>query len=299
MIIGGEEMTSLALNPFEKGRKPENIDEIILDSNLREPYHQYMTLLNEYDFWYDLWKPKVRSKIDVPLLTPGEISMFLRAVLDMESSPLSWYEGSALLGVYVTRLIEASFKAGNNDFVLYVEKSVDSLCSYLQADFPNYINLEIRGDVGEDFAENARNIKVKIIGSAGGNCGLSAQCSIITITGDAGDSLGGKSFKSRFYVKGTTGNKAGESATESTFYLKDVGDNCGMLSKGCKIHVHNATKNLGRQSVNGCFRVFGKKGIYCGYKSDSKFFDKEDRELKKRKMRRPKVNYDPMARYSR
>jgi len=130
------------------------------------------------------------------ILTPQEIDNFMKI-----ASPY----GESLLGVYVSRLINNSFSAGNNDFHLYTKSRIKRLGHILSGNIlPNRelrlnvygdmgewgansiykCNLAVEGSVGKYFCSNARLCDVTIYGNVGPDFAHSAEMSTFTILGD-------------------------------------------------------------------------------------------------------------------
>ena len=99
-----------------------------------------------------------RHSIDY-ILAPTGINAFLQATIQYETYPR--YADNT--GLFISRLIQNSYNAGNNDFYLKppVVKNIDYLGAHLQGTKRRNINLQIDGDVGNSYGLSAKNSTFK------------------------------------------------------------------------------------------------------------------------------------------
>jgi hypothetical protein len=156
------------------------------------------------------------------VLSPGEIDSLLFIAAEIEEEGYDSYQTGCLIGL----LINNSYNAGNDDFVLnthsinpeYVKK-LSALGALLEGEPDRPINLTINGYGGDYVGDSARH-------------------SNITVTDGAGEFLGAHAKGSTFTVHGDTGRTLATCAEDCTFRLYGrlhwVGPgDIGPRSKGC------------------------------------------------------------------
>jgi len=114
----------------------------------------------------------------------------------------------------------------------------------------NPINLSVIGNVGEHFANWAK------------------ECRLV-VEGDAGDYCGSGSLKSNFHMKGGVGDYFADTTRECGLIVEgDTRDYCGSGSLKSNFHMKGGVGgHLGNHSIACFFRVEGNVGTLFGYSS--------------------------------
>jgi len=168
------------------------------------------------------------------ILAPSDINTFLQTTITCQQHQnYDWRTG-----MFISQLIQKSYDAGNNYFVLNTQK-VKGL---------HNLGHQIQGT-------KKRKIKLKIEGDAGNGCGWYSKNSIITIGGNLGDWFGRDSNNSTITIRG------------------DVGDYCGYDSNNLIITIGgNAGYECGRYSTDSTIIIGGNAGNWCGLNSTDSTF---------------------------
>src|SRR3989344_7641461 len=153
------------------------------------------------------------------ILAPSEINAFLQMTIGFEQHQnYDWRTGYV-----ISHLIQKSYDAGNNGFVLNTQKvkRLNNLGYKIQGTKKRKIKLKIEGDVGYDCGWNSNNSTITIGGDAGNDSGSFSNNSTITIWGNAGDYCGFESTDSTIIIGGNAGNYCGWNSNSSTFKVKN------------------------------------------------------------------------------
>lgn len=227
---------TVTINPFggkENGKKPELVNEIVNESD---------ALVEKIFEKYHTSKPN-SSPIQLEILSPLEINLFLQKLIQSESNPSDSY-----IGFFLSKLIQTSYDAGYSNFVLTT------------GDAPiNMLGYQLKGT-------SERKLEMIVKGNVGWRCGNDATHCLFSIEGGAGDLCGDYSSYSIFSVKGHVEHYCGSGSEHSVFSLEQgVGNNCGSDSHGIVVNViGDAGYNCGFRSKQGVFTIYGDVGNYCG-----------------------------------
>ena len=114
-------------------------------------------------------------------------------------------------GIFVSRLIQESYDAGNNNFRLSVENlnPLECLASEVKGSEDRQLYLTIEGNDGKDFAYQSEHAHFIVDGNTDGGEGCFGRNIDLAIYGWAGDSCGSNMRKSRMYVRDGTRNLFG------------------------------------------------------------------------------------------
>jgi len=156
-------MTTLemALNPLDryKGtRKPDEVrkSDVVVDKTIDGVLENYEQAL---DFSVSTWYDDIKALAYKTILTPEQITQFLKATKAFESyDDYVWNTG-----YFVSGLIQKSYDAGNNDFVLDTRNLPDikSLCSFLKGKGNKRLKVTFNGDTGVDCGNDIMYISFK------------------------------------------------------------------------------------------------------------------------------------------
>lgn len=171
----------MGLNPFSSLPPPDSSSEEIvqakagLDEAVEKAYNLYQGLIFGTPYWYDDGRI---TKLEEQRLSPSQINNLLMLIRsDTEPNKVN----DRVTGVYLTRLIQDSYDAVNNDFVLTTEDTnIDHIGIYLRGEVNNKLRLRIEGSVGCHCVAGAIHTEIMILGSTGDGCGAQAEHTILT-----------------------------------------------------------------------------------------------------------------------
>lgn len=212
---------NLALNPFDKGRKPERIDLVNLDSDIAD----IIKLFDDNAFDSLLSHDKTCNNIrdDITVKTPAEIDIIYQT-LEAYLDSINEDRYSCFLSLFVGEFIQKSYFAGYNDFHITPLLSPPILLGYELMAIKKPLRLTVNGDVGDGFGEKSYNCVFK--------------------ANNAGKNMGSSSIGSRFYVD-CVGMSCGSFAKASEFRMKKVGKWCGGAAERCKFFVSSYAHGAG------------------------------------------------------
>lgn len=227
---------NLALNPFDRGKKPEYIDEIVVDETVRKAVDKFNKVLPKFiklntkdmEVSYKMFK-----RYKWPVLTPNEIYVVHNLI------PATYYSGP-----FMSILVGNSFNEGYNDF--FLENSSDYVGMFLIGKEDNRLRLNVEGDCGQGFGLKARYCDFTINGNSGWDLGAQAKdCS----------------FKAR-----DVDDKCGTDTERCSFEVNNSGHCCGQYSEHSTFKINgNCGKNLGQYASDCEFTVKGDTGESCGF----------------------------------
>ena len=204
-------------------RKPEKRRDIKVSRNrsnklksLLSMYEQYLTIegIPQMEF---VWR-NLENKV---VLTPSEINAFLQMTMEFED-----YERNSAsdgVGHFITALIQNSYNAGHNNFVLYtsnLREKTDKLGWFTKGKSKRLINIKIFGDLGNHCFENGEYLSVEIYGNVGSSCGSCVKYSTLRIEGNADEWCGTNAEYSSVIINGNAKDKCGHNANSSSFVIK-------------------------------------------------------------------------------
>ncbi|MBI4453652.1 hypothetical protein HY636_03335 [Candidatus Woesearchaeota archaeon] len=199
-----------------KGPGDDGLDALIRRQTAQKPdekrkvkvvgENKFGNLLRRYELFlgrknYFIKNKEILDGIE-DVLTVEDINAFLQLTVGFEDYEKDYSRGTSR---FINRLIQNSYNAGYNNFVL------------------NTIVLSKKLDhFGENFCGLPyRMISVQIDGDIGVNCGMNAFCSSFTINGNANSCCGYKIYNSIITVKGDVGNWFGFGAKYSSFTINE------------------------------------------------------------------------------
>ncbi|MBW3015911.1 hypothetical protein KY330_05810 [Candidatus Woesearchaeota archaeon] len=209
---------NLALNPFGKGKKPENIEVIVTESDNKinrtvAMYAHYLSLDNRCD--------KINT-IELDILNPDEIKSFVSTVAALEIP----HEGGLYPGRFVNRLLKESMSLGYDKFVLDTRKGhrFSWLCNGFEG-----IELVVRGDIGVQLGYDVKGSNIIVYGDCGYCLGVGAENSEFTVTGKSSNvGIGAKHCT--FNLGGEVNDIAGGSV-HSTFIVNSLVPRQGFIER--------------------------------------------------------------------
>ena len=186
---------------------------------------KYAILMNEPD--YNVRQELLLDMNDV--FTPFDINSFLQTTSEFEG-----YKGYLYLtGSFITKLVQVSYNAGYNQFVLDVN------------------NLRPIGGIG---------FKLK---------GTSDQKVEVTIKGTSG--YGASFIENAIFTADEVGDRFGSNSTNSMFTALVAGNECAQEMKNSQFTVGTVGFDFGRLATNSTF-IFKEAGKWCGYHSENSVF---------------------------
>lgn len=190
----------LALNPFDKGRKPEKIEDIVVSDRVKQ-FIEHYEVGKKFLKSTNLDTGMLNSTFDNLLkeysmgpYSPGEIAV-ISNLLSKYDDFGSFY-GIDWTGHLVSALIRSSAEAGNNKFTIHQDRGLVYLCFGLTD-----VQVEVYGSASGFFGNKCNNCNLKLFGNAGG-------C------------FGSDSKDCKFYLEGNSGGDFATAASNCSF---DVG----------------------------------------------------------------------------
>jgi hypothetical protein len=228
--------------------------------------------LKEYEqFSYDHFLPfftlKPIKKYSNLVLTPAEMSVFINEIEKFQKEEN--YSLSANL--FVNRLIQNSYDAGNNDFNLYVEDLPNaSILKKLKATEDNPLKIRLNGSVGDFVARESNYLDLTIDGRVGDYFADNSNNLIASITGDVGKHFGSNSHNIKTKINGNVGYSFGfQSFDIDAEIIGMVGHHFGYNSNNLKANIvgfvdfkfGSYSRNLSCNIDGNCGKYFGDKSI--------------------------------------
>ena len=173
--------------------------------DLKKKYEEFLAVGYNQNKWVIEYAQEV--------VLPCDINLFLQQTREYEDH-VNYRDNT---GLFITQLIQDSYKAGNNDFELDVNslKSIDYLASEVVS------------------GTKKRTVRVVIKGEVGDRCGRNAQYSTLTI--------------------GKAGNWCGVWAQHCTFTFKEAGKECGFGAVHSTFKTHSQKQyERFKKSVDQC-----------------------------------------------
>ena len=213
---------------------------------------------------------QIRS-LEKAVLNPSEINEFLQTVLKEYGDELDKRKTE----FYINCLLQDSYDAGNNNFVLNTgDSQMNHLGYMLKGTDEKKLEITIKGDVGYKCGYSSTNSSFTIEGNVREWCGKSSNNSSFAIRGNVGESCGDISKDSSFTIKGNVGYWCGRDSTNSSFTIEgDIENECGKDSKDSTFTIEGNVGNwCGRNSKQSSFTVKGNVGDECGRYSENSTF---------------------------
>lgn len=175
-------------------------------------------------------------------LSPPQIDIVLQKIIATDSVK------DYLTGLFMTRLIQKSYREGHNDFILTTNDiKIPRLCYRLRADPSNIIKVSIEGIVGDESCENSEYCSFVVKGGCGFHMGVDSSNCTYEIHGDTDFQLGDFSKDCRYHIFG------------------DVGDDCGgHCHRGHYIVEGDAELDIGSDATASIFEIKGRVGRTAG-----------------------------------
>lgn len=195
---------NLALNPFDRGRKPESVEEVELEDGVEEAMAVYdkfmadeaMKVYNKYvddngnvPTWYGMQNRSSWLEPWTPHLNPAAINKWLDCALKERPSAYTVF--------FLNSLINTAMKDGHTEFFLKPSYTLDTI-GYQLRDTLNKVTITIDGDVGAELGYRSSLVTFCVKGNAGSYCGAHSDCSSFEIEGDVAYNCGYECQHSRF-----------------------------------------------------------------------------------------------------
>jgi hypothetical protein len=191
----------------DSDRKVEVVDESLLPSLLE----RHKQLLDMARYLIDIDLPNcIRNGPNgdgvkfmfTDVLTPSMINAFLQATLVHETHR----EYGELTGPVISRLIQNSYEAGHNRFVLDTRTLPElvSIGEDLKGTKDRKLELMVFGDGGYSCGMGAEHLNMTVEGCVNDDCGENSRYSTFNISGDAGRYCGSRAYRSTFVIYGTS-----------------------------------------------------------------------------------------------
>ncbi len=200
---------------------------------------------------------------NLPVLTPRQIEVVSEIMQTDDLTYKLWGEELSLVKKYATvtsALIQESFNAGYNDFILRPHYSYDKIGINLAGGFRNFIRLHIIGDTGNELGLYSVSTKYTIVGNSGDEEGRYSCNCCFENQGTVGDMQGHSAVDPVFKNHGTVGDSQGFQSTRGIFENQSaVGEDQGIAGSE-NVFVNYASVSLYRGETNRYF-VFSKEAF--------------------------------------
>ena len=175
--------------------------------------NRFEDLMKEYEQYFN--DTFLRQNVEEVLL-PCDLNLFLQQTRNYENNP--HYQTNT--GLFISQLIQNSYDAGNNEFVLDVHflKPINFLAYNVSGTEERKVRAVVKGEVGNFCMKNAQH-SIFTIGTAGNWCGEDATYSTFTIE--------------------KAGVRCGRRAQHSIFTIEETGDWCGEHAHHSNFKTHN------------------------------------------------------------
>ncbi len=199
-------------NPYAGLPLPDTVrEQTKKDSELSDVIGEYAKIietgwkknLNNRDEKKDMVHKPIRP------LSSDKINKFIKNTRYFKDFDHNYME---LTGRFISRLIQSSYNANNNDFDIRLDPDVswEYIAANLKGEKDNPIRINIFGDLGDDLGYNAKYVDIKLEGSAGAGVGVWSENSKFDVLGDVNAFLGAYAKKSRFVIHGNSTYKGRE-----------------------------------------------------------------------------------------
>lgn len=152
------------------------------------------------------------------VLTPEEIDAFFCAT-SVYCDSRYYYD---MTGLFLSKLLQNSYDAGNNDFNLNtkaISLSINNVARGIRGKLEEAVRIYITGSAGNMLGSDSTRISVKVSEDVHDQCGCNSIQSFFEIKGDSGWSTGSMSKGSVFNVKGVISNDSADGAIGSAFII--------------------------------------------------------------------------------
>lgn len=226
------------VDPFRRkagGNSPELVDDLKIEKDeLVERVFEIYHNLNFSASWFK--QATSISQLDLKVLNPAQIDVVLREILDDELR-----RSNEVTGRFLSRLIQDSYNAGYNNFVLTTgDTAIEYLCYKLEGASNRELEVRVNGSAGINCGFNSKHISVTVQGNVGVDSGSHSYSSTFAIEGNAASWCGAHSYSSTFSIEGNMGVGLGYESNFSSFTVEgSIEGNCGEKSKGGKYFTPN------------------------------------------------------------
>ncbi len=215
---------SSGIDDLLRDYKPQRVEErkpivVVGEDKFAKVLEEYKKFLDEYSWASDTTlKTRKRKESITHVLNPTDINQFLQMstlFFDHEN----WSDNT---GIYVSKLIQNSYDAGNTNFTLNTEnlpEVVNWLGSHLCSERKK-LKLTIEGDVGDCAGTYIHSVLLRLDGNARAKFGTGARDSRLFCTGNVHIGCGDDAKRSYFDINGDVGYGYAIRAKESTFVFR-------------------------------------------------------------------------------
>ena len=177
---------------------------------------RFADLLERFGAYVTSWKLDRLPREEDIVLSPSEINELLQATVQYENSEDYLFLGS----VFLNHLIKYSYENGNNGFRLDTTNllPLTKLGNNLHGERGNRLKLVIDGNVGNYLCEGVSYMVLSVKGDVKYRGCHNMKHSRVTIDGNVGQEFAKEARNSIFMLNGEAGVCCGEGATGCTFY---------------------------------------------------------------------------------
>lgn len=178
---------NLALNPFNNGKRPENIDELIMPDALKrfiKTYELWRVVINDMGCQVGTYGLlKLFDSFGIPAYSSSEVSVLSQIISSYDDQ---W------AGYLVSCLMKRS---PDNEFRLWVESRLKGLCTNIEG-----LTVEINGNVASGLGTCSKDLT-------------------LVLNGDCGGSLAHHSISSKYYINGNVDSGFAVEASDCNFEI--------------------------------------------------------------------------------
>ncbi len=240
---------AMAVDPFAnstRGKSAQSISKILLekdetiDSILRH-YRIYAAVLESIATPDNGGSEASRylNGVRLPIATPKQIDLAYQLIAP--ESDIQTHEA----GKFLSKLVQASFDAGYNGFLISASQGIDEFPYELTGKENDTLKIEIYGNAGNQFGSFSAYLDVTLQGSAGNHPAFWTKDSIIVIGGDVGTHCGVSLGRSKISILGNAGDSPFMDSQDSNWYIGGkIGDLASLFNED-----YRGNKNFPNRSI--------------------------------------------------
>lgn len=270
---------NLALNPFDKGKKPETVDMVEVDNKTLKQIIDVFYEFRDYDAVNDPKERKVafHNRLKGFELTSNDIGLFIASLPELHDREFD------AEGAIITYLVQKAYDNGYSRFDFDLCGRDSHVFSEVQANKERPLEFHVsNGYLTLNSLIGLRHCKVKIDCDVHWNIASSCEDCVFVLNGDALVGYGSHAKNCTFWGK-TVNWDCGAWAVESEFHVENTERSCGAGSEKSSFYISgDAGTELGKHTSECKFYVGGDVGDDCGFcAKNCTFYAKKKETYKK------------------
>jgi len=202
-------------NTFKDAKRGSEIKSVLNNEQYAKVIHYAGNYSEDRLFYYSKVYMKAREVNNI-YLKPAAIDFVAQSVLKHKHN-LPEYQG--IEGLFLSALIQNSYAAGNNNFVITCDKPIKHIAYLLRGTKEKPITITLKGPMFDEVATWAHYVRVHIEGNAKYSLGNWSENSIFVVDGDVGNTTGKDSKNGVYIIKGNAGDDLGFCSTNENLFV--------------------------------------------------------------------------------